>query len=433
MTQNPDEGLASAEPSHDSDMHAAGLTDTSKPPRRRFSRRARVIAVATTGAVLASAGVASWAIYNKPELRLVRAIKATTSQKNLDVNLSFQTTAAFLRAMNEGRPLLANASVSLPGIKTEDDVAKAIGNIHVHVRSSSTDIKNPSMMWAVQYGTADILALTMINRKLYIRTQAKDLSSQTPALFTSAQFNQVLAGLKTPLGPEYAAYITKAQRDVLSKVVSFAEGRTLYLSFAPGTQFGKWWDTTVAPSSRPKDASVAEVQKRVSALAQRIRDQLRDVAKVLDLPDDSVGDRMRITFDIATLVKLNKTQIVDIAESVSRIGGSDPGFNRAQTMKDINTWLAKPTLSTFSTDVWLQGGRFHRFEFDISDAMAASMSSKPKVAPRGAVVRMDMGDVAVTTPTDAIEFTSADLGNAGGLLGGLVFGGLAAGLGGSGL
>lgn len=422
-------GAHSGDSTLDSTTSAAPGAETSNKSRRRFSRRARIIAVATSVALLASGGVASWAIYNKPELRLVRAIKATTSQKNVDVNFSFQATSAFLRAMNKGKPLLEGSSAPFAGIKTDDDVAKAIGNIHLHLRSSSTDIKNPRMMFALGYGAADVLALTLIDRKLYLHTQAKRLPGQKPALFTDSQFNQAMAALKTPLGPEFADYITKAQADVLRKLLSFAEGQTLFLSFAKGTELGKWWDTTVASPSKNNDTSVSEVQKKVIALAQRIREQLRDVAKVKDLPNDAAGDRMRITFDIASLVKLNKTQIIDILESVSGVGGSDEKFIRAEAVKELDTWLAKPTLSTFSTDVWVNEGRFSRFEFDISEAMAASIEGKPKVEPRGAVVRMDMGDAAVTAPSDAKEFTPADIENAGGLLGGLFLGGLSAGFG----
>ena len=138
------EGTASDAPSHDGaaassstdsvavdsggDSNAqADATSANPAPRakRRFSKRARLIALVTAGAVVVSAGAAGWAIYNKPELRLVRAIKATTAQKNMDLNLSFQATPAFLRAMNEGKPLFDASDAPLPGIKSE------IGRAHV--------------------------------------------------------------------------------------------------------------------------------------------------------------------------------------------------------------------------------------------------------------------------------------------------------------
>ncbi|MBU6213643.1 MAG: hypothetical protein KGP01_04280 [Actinomycetales bacterium] len=412
---------------------AGAPADPATPTRRRFTRRARLIALATAGAVVISGGAASWAIYNKPELRLVRAIKATSAQKNMDVNLSFQATPAFLRAMNQGKPLFQASDAPLAGIKTDADVAQAIGNIHLRVRSSSTDIKDPSVMVALQYGSADALAVTLTGRRLYIRTQAEDLPGQSPALFTAAQFKQVLDGLKQPLGPEFADYINADQRAVLTKLIDFVQGRTLFLSLAKGTDLGKWWDSTVVAQTSSKDPSASAVQKQMAALGTRMQGQLRDVAKVKDLADDAAGDRMRITIDIATLVRLNKTQILDLAQSLSGLGGSGADFDRAAAIQELNAWLAKPTLATFSADVWVKNGRFHRFEFDMSDVIAASMAKKPKVERGAAVVRMDMDDIPVTAPADATEFTPADIQNAGGLLGGLFMGGLAQGLGGSGL
>ena len=425
---------ATAAEAGDSSAAQAGPAAGSAPrARRRFTKRARLIALATAGAVVASAGAASWAIYNKPELRLVRAIKATTAQKNMDVNLSFQATPAFLRAMNEGKPLFQASDSPLAGIKTDADVAQAIGNIHLHVRSSSTDIKDPSVMFALQYGSADALAVTVTGRKLYIRTQAKDLPGQSPSLFTAAQFTQVLDGLKQPLGPQFADYINAEQRSVLTKLIDFVEGRTLFLSLAKGTELGTWWDKTVVAQSSSAKPGASALQKDIAALGKRMQGQLRNVAKVQDLSDDPTGDRMRVNVDIAALVKLNKAQILDLAESISGLGDAGADFDRGQALKELNTWLAKPTLSTFSTDVWVKDGRFRRFEFDMSDVMASAMPKKPKVEPRGAVVRMDMDDIAVTAPADATEFTPADIQNAGGLLGGLFMGGLAGSIGDSGL
>lgn len=421
--QTPGDPAASAETAADT---APDLANPGRADRRpRLSRRARSIALITVGAIVVSGGVASWAVYNKPELRLVRAIKTTTAQKNMDLTLSFQATAEFLRAMNQGKPLFSAADAPLAGIKTDDDVARAIGNIHLHLRSSSTDMKDPQMMWALQYGSADALAVTLINRRVYLRTQAQELPNQTPALFTQTQFNQVLESLKQPLGPQFADYVDAAQRDVLRKIIDFAQGQTLFFSLAPDTELGKWWDTTVVAQSTAKNPSVSGVQKQISALGTRIQSQLRKVASVKDLADDATGDRMRISINVATLVKLNSSQILDLAAGVSGLPDGGGDFDRAQATKELNAWLAEASLKSFSTDVWIKDNRFRRVEVDMANVLASSLPKKVKVAARGAVMRMDLDDIAVTAPADAVEFTESDIKNAGGLLGGLFMGGLA--------
>ena len=392
---------------------AAAATSTRR--WSRWSTRRKVTAAATAMSIVLGGSVAGWAVYNRPELRLVRAIQGTTQQKDFDVNLSMQMTPAFVTRLNHGKTDFAG---TLPSIRTASDAAKALSQIRMHIASSGKDLKYPAVQVGIKYGEHDVLALTVLNRKFYLQTQAKTLASETPQLFTQQQFDQILAQVKMPLSPENAAFITDAQRSLFTKALDLINGQALYVSFAPGTKLGSWWDKNVTDPKSTKSPDIQQLQKKLTAFLASVRKQLRTVATVQDLSDDAAGDRMRVTLDIATLLKSNRQALLDIASAAAEVGSTK--VDNSTQGKELDAAIKQLPVKKLSFDAWVKDNHFSRMEFDIT----ALMDGGTKLSPRSAVMRMDVSDAPVTAPTPAVEFTNKDINSIGDLVGGLFMGAL---------
>lgn len=358
-------------------VEVAQTTATKKP----FNKKKAIISSVVAGALLIAGVVGVTAFKAKPEIRLVTALSNLFGDKNVEMGFSVQMTPEFMSAM--GMTDADVASMGRPGITTVSDAATALGLMELRISNldeSSSDDKLSSRL-QLAYGSKSVLDMTLIDRVLYMSTDAMTLPEQSPQLITQSEADEVMSTLSlySSMAPQMSGAIN-----------ALTSGSPVSINFEKGTTLGDAFDEF---NKTNEESAVSS--KFLDEFKDANGTALRNSATVLSKGSDQVGDIFILSIDLASYFSEMKTPIKKFFKENLSVLGASP------TNADLNEAVKELKGKTLDIKTWLDGDNLVRLEIDLTQFVAADKN----LNAWSAAIRMNIGDANIVKPADAYDIT----------------------------
>jgi hypothetical protein len=349
--------------------------------KKPFNKKKAIISSVVAGALVIAGVVGVTAFKAKPEIRLVTALSNLFGDKNVEMGFSVQMTPEFMNAM--GMTDADVASMGRPGIANVSDAATALGLMELRISNldeSSTDEKLSSRV-QLAYGSKSVIDLTLIDRVLYLSTDAMTLPEQSPQLITQSEVDGVMSALSM-----YASLAPQLS-DAINALTS---GAPVSVNFEKGTTLGDAFDEYIKSTEE-------------SALSSKFLDDFKDAngtalrnsATVLSKGSDETGDIFILSIDLSKYVSEMKTPIKKLIKENLSVFGTTP------TDADLDTAVKELKGKSLDIKTWLDGDNLVRLEIDLTQFVA----SDKNLNAWSAAIRMNIGDANIVKPADAYDIT----------------------------
>lgn len=355
-------------------------TSATKKP---FNKKRAMIASVVAGAIVVAGVVGVTAFRARPDVRLVTALSNLFGDKDVEMGFSVQMTAEFMTEM--GMTDSDVAAMGRPGITTVNDAATALGLMELRVATfdeSPTDDKLASAL-SLAYGDQSVLDLTLIDRVLYMSTDAMTLPEQSPQLVTQEEVDGVMSALSmySAMAPQLAGPIN-----------ALTTGEAVAINFEKGSTLGDAFDEYIKST---EDSAMSS--KALEELREANGTALRNSATVISKGSDSTGDIFILSIDIYEYLKAMKKPVLNLAKSQMDVLGTDVSSSSKEFMKSISEFKGK----TLDIKTWLDGDNLVRLEIDLTQFIeeAKGMNSW------SAAIRINIGDANIVAPENYYDMT----------------------------
>lgn len=356
-------------------------TAESAPVKKPFNKKKAIIASVVAGVLVVAGVVGVTAFKAKPEIRLVTALSNLFGDKNVEMGFSVQMTPEFMNAM--GMTDADVASMGRPGITTVSEAATALGLMELRISNldeSSTDEKLSSRI-QLAYGSKSVIDLSLIDRVLYLSTDAKTMPEQSPQLITQTEVDGVMSALNmyASMAPQLSGAIN-----------AITSGTPVSINFEKGSLLGDAFDEYMKSS---EDSALSS--KFLDEFKDANGNALRNSATVLSKGSDETGDIFILSIDLAKYVSEMKTPIKKlIKENLS-------AFGTTPTDADLNAAIKELKGKSLDIKTWLDGDNLVRLEVDLTQFVAEDKN----LNAWSASIRMNIGDANIVAPADAYDIT----------------------------
>lgn len=357
-------------------------TDTAVA-KKPFNKKKTIIASVVAGALVIAGAVGVTAFKARPDVRLVTALSNLFGDKNVEMGFSVQMTPEFMTEM--GMTDADVAEMGRPGISTVADAATALGLMELQVSTfdeSPTD-DNLSSALRLAYGEKTVLDLTLIDRVLFMSTDAMTLPDQSPQLVTQDEIDGVMEAmtLYASLAPQLSGPIE-----------SLTTGKPLAINFEKGSTLGDAFDEYIkSTEDSAMSSKVFEELKEANATA------LRNSATVLSKGSDTTGDIFILSIDIYEYLKAMKAPVLKLAKDQLDVLGTDISAESKEFMKSIKQFKGK----SLDIKTWLSGDKLVRMDIDLTQFIdeGAGLDSW------SAAIRINIGEANITAPKNYYDMT----------------------------
>ena len=360
------------------------------------SQRRKGTVFALSAALLLGGGWAAYSsVLGSPEYRLGVAASNTFRNPGYNVTVSTQVSTEYMQA---AAPEMDFTSMGLPGIQSAADAAAAISNISVTMARGSNDVINPKARFAISYGKSTLLDFRIVKRTAYLRINPAALAKQSPMILPSEAISMMRSELRTSVAKaSKGKRVSPAMKSYNYRALQLFDGKTVAMPFASNTAAGRKWNRLMRPATNPQ---LTGVQQATAALMQALRESLAGHTTVVDLDDDTVGDKMSVTFDVPGLMTALKPQLLEIARQQATSSGAT--WDEAQESASFDQSLADVP-ATLSADVWVSGDYIKQVEIDLAqfDDPATGLTLPAK----GLVLRLIFNRGSVTAPTKVMKMS----------------------------
>ena len=366
-------------------VEAVEATETS-PVKKPFIKKKATIAAAVAGVLVIAGVVGVNAFRNKPEVRLATAFSNLFNDKDISVGVSMQMTPEFLAA--SGMTDTQVQDMGRPGITTVEDAAKALGLVELRISNydlSATDDKLSSEL-QLMYGDKSVIDLSLINRVLYLSTDAMTLPDQSPQLVTQAEIDGVMSALQM-----YASFAPQLS----GAIDAMTTGKAVALRFEKGTPLGDAFDQYTQESQKS-----ALNSKTIDAFKDANTTAIRNSAtiKVVDNSDDeSQLLAIDLSIDMYKYMKEMEKPLTELAKDQLEVLGTDISGTSKNYLKEIKSLKGK----TLNIRTWIDdSNEFSRIDIDLSGLAADLNADKWDV-----VVRIHFTPSDIQVPADYYDLT----------------------------
>ncbi len=349
--------------------------------KKPFNKKKAIIASVVAGVLVVAGVVGVTAFKAKPEIRLVTALSNLFGDKNVEMGFSVQMTPEFMNAM--GMTDADVASMGRPGITTVTEAATALGLMELRISNldeSSTDEKLSSRI-QLAYGSKSVIDLSLIDRVLYLSTDAKTMPEQSPQLITQTEVDGVMSALNmyASMAPQLSGAIN-----------AITSGTPVSINFEKGSMLGDAFDEYMKST---EDTALSS--KFLDEFKDANGNALRNSATVLSKGSDETGDIFILSIDLSKYVSEMKTPIKKlIRENLS-------AFGTTPTNADLNAAVKELKGKSLDIKTWLDGDNLVRLEVDLTQFVAEDKN----LNAWSASIRMNIGDANIVAPADAYDIT----------------------------
>ena len=349
--------------------------------RKPFNKKKAIIASVVAGVLVVAGVVGVTAFKAKPEIRLVTALSNLFGDKNVEMGFSVQMTPEFMNAM--GMTDADVASMGRPGITTVTEAATALGLMELRISNldeSSTDEKLSSRI-QLAYGSKSVIDLSLIDRVLYLSTDAKTMPEQSPQLITQTEVDGVMSALNmySSMAPQLSGAIN-----------AITSGTPVSINFEKGSMLGDAFDEYM---NSTEDSALSS--KFLDEFKDANGNALRNSATVLSKGSDETGDIFILSIDLSKYVSEMKTPIKKlIKENLS-------AFGTTPTSADLNAAVKELKGKSLDIKTWLDGDNLVRLEVDLTQFVAEDKN----LNAWSASIRMNIGNANIVVPADAYDIT----------------------------
>lgn len=349
--------------------------------KKPFNKKKAIIASVVAGVLVVAGVVGVTAFKAKPEIRLVTALSNLFGDKNVEMGFSVQMTPEFMNAM--GMTDADVASMGRPGITTVTEAATALGLMELRISNldeSSTDEKLSSRI-QLAYGSKSVIDLSLIDRVLYLSTDAKTMPEQSPQLITQTEVDGVMSALNmyASMAPQLSGAIN-----------AITSGTPVSVNFEKGSLLGDAFDEYMKST---EDTALSS--KFLDEFKDANGSALRNSATVLSKGSDETGDIFILSIDLSKYVSEMKTPIKKlIRENLS-------AFGTTPTNADLNAAVKELKGKSLDIKTWLDGDNLVRLEVDLTQFVAEDKN----LNAWSASIRMNIGDANIVAPADAYDIT----------------------------
>jgi len=321
------------------DPYSENSTSSKKKPR--FNK---VIALGAIFLLLAVASAS--ALLNKvsPVIELVNAYKNTIVTPNNDISYTFNIHAS----ANEIMAMAKNSSSTINAQKVKDLVDES-AKFSLVIQGKD---KNSSL--GLKYNGLDIVGISILDRVLYLHSDAYKIASQSQAPWTAVDINSLL--------DTFSNYYLDPQTDI-TPIKSFLDGEAFSYSFKPGTPAGKIYDDSV------NKAKTAKANLPVSILPI-LEKAIKDNGSIKKINTTLMGDKIDLILDVPGFMKSMKPVFID-SEGLGYKFAKDTGINSSNWDKEIQSLPKTLTINT-----WIKDGKISQVHLDLSSILFSLYNSQ---------------------------------------------------------
>lgn len=358
------------------------------PVNKPFNKKKAIIASVVAGALVIAGVVGVNAFRNKPEIRLAAAFSNLFNDKDISVGFSMEMTPEFLAA--NGMTDTEVQEFGRTGIQTLEDAAKALSIMELRVSSidESTSDDKRSLEIQFLYKWKSVIDLSLIDRTLFLSTDALNLPKQMPQIVTQEEIDSAMSALQM-----YASFAPQLS----GAIDALTTNKALALRFDKGTPLGDAFDEFVKNSDQTTiNSKVFDEFKSANTTAIRNSASI-SVAKTEAYSGSEGSLSLILSIDLYKYMKEMEKPLTDLAKEQLDVLGTDFSGTSKKYLKEIKA-LKGNTLDllvsmNFKNDLT-------QIAFDLSTIYPDLNLKKWDV-----LFRINFYDADIEAPTDYYDLT----------------------------
>ena len=339
-------------------------TEKAVNPKRRF--QIAIIAVALA-VVAGSAFAYTVGSVIAPSVEVYNAYSNLAKESSLNTNVSFNVSAQGLaKVFNLSDSQVADAKIR--NVKNLNDLSVVINKISLNVQNQKTSNNLPKVKAGIQYGGLDLFGFGLIDRTLYLDTDAfKIATTDSTAPFTAEQVNG-LPDLYTNYMQSLGAQPSADDATIIDDLRNMVAGTPLSYTFTEGTSAGDAFDKVFKTSSKALNSTLTAEQK---ALEHSFGNAMLQSSTLVKNGSDTNGDRIDVTINMSNVYKLMQVDFDSYAKDPAKY----PDLSKLKTDLDGLSSLGEGQAKKLKVSLWIKGKQFSQIRIYL-----ASLSSQASVS-----------------------------------------------------
>ena len=351
----------------------------------------KYIAIGSVLLVLIAVGANALVSKVSPVLELINAYNNTLSNSNNDISYTVKIHAS-AAGINDLITSLNSTSVG-DGIAHKSFDAQKMSDMmdkYSLVIDTKRD-KNPnkdSGVVSLRYNGLDIIGLTILDRVLYLHSDAYKIGSQANAPWSADTLNSTIDSFSTYLGSDPST---------LDSIKSFLNGEALSYNYQPGTTGGKIYDDYLSKAKNSISSKKgSSLPKEVLPLVEKALENNGTISKA---SSGANGDELKLTLDTKGFMKEMAPVFLD-PKGVGYKFANDSHLDEYGWNQFTNSLPKNLTLST-----WVKNGLISEIRFDISSTLKGFYYSQ-KQASYLALAQADVTSVGQEITSIVSDYNS---------------------------
>lgn len=332
-------------------------------PKRRFQVAIIAVAIAV---VAGSAFAYTVGSIVAPSVEVYNAYSNLSSENSLNTNVSLNVSAQGLaKVFNLSDSQVADAQIHK--VKSLKDLSAVINKISINIQNQKTSNNLPKFKAGIQYGGLDLFGLAVIDRTLYLNTDAFNIAITDPtAPFTAEQVNGI-PDLYTSYMQSLGNQPSADDATILDDLRNMVAGTPLSYTFVEGTSLGDAFDNAFKiSSSKPNPTLDTERRNLEDSLGKAI---FKSSTLTKD-GSDSKGDRIDVTLDISKVYTLMQADFSSYAKDPAKY----PDLIKAKRYLDSISSLGQGS-NQLKASLWIKDNKFSQIRVYLASLVDKTSAS----------------------------------------------------------
>jgi hypothetical protein len=352
----------------------------------RFSTRGKIIAAVVAVSVAVGAG-AAYAMFNSSNVNLYVALGSWFKSDVIDTTVSIQINPDALR--RSGASDSDVTSLNLPGVTTIEEFTTGLSQTRLHLQANKAggNLNNSNLAVSLQYGSANVADLRLVDRVFYLSTDVNKLPEVTPQVVTRKQVDDAKTAVET--------YGTLLGSDsfAVKLINTIIAGSPASISLKSDTALGKVLDQALAQAT----AQPVPSMPATTAVQQYVVDALKNSSTITSEGSDSTGNKFLLSVDLHKFA-----QAIQQGITTADLGVLET--YRPQIEEALAQLLTETSGESLQMRAWADSGDLKRIDLDLSQLINLS-DKTAQLNNWDVAMRLDIGNSAPAAPSNAVDFT----------------------------